>query len=1140
LFKKGSFKGDRNGCIVCCGTVTQCTIDECEFIENKFNVGSAAVLITTPTCIQMIIKGTASKRTTISGLGTKNPIKGNFIKTVSSKISISYTDFIDSTFSGLGNAVKIDDQQASEISLIWCNFTKLGTNSGGQLSSCIHSMLSSENGFLFNAEYCIFSDCRYSGLSQVSGNAITIQSQSSDRSAVRQVKFSECIITNNRGNGYCGAVLIDSLTKCTINFIGSFFNENNGTEVNDIWIRSTNSLSELNISNFNTSFSDCLQPHIVTINDQLESTYNLNHFPGVIFVSNKIIIETRDGSRDKPNQRILDSFPKLDYQTKPIQMPRTIYVIEEIWDEYLYGVSFTNPLVIKSGLADDSNGIKRKVTWITTSSSNVIIYYNKGDLTLENIQFNFTNVSNSFRPFHEHIWIVTSGSNNSSFTAISCIFNGLGIYGQIFHYLIGAYNLKFMVVKDFWKLVEIKSIQGLETQMRRSSGDINGAIITLTLDSITPSTVQYVIMIVDYGFFVIQQSNKEQLTLSNIEFIGAGTVKQEGLALLSIEYSSFKLSNNMSTILSFVQAIRGQLEINSCSFGTSLETQLGSPAIQTSSQCTNIKFTQAIFYNLHSIITNGEQKASGAVIEMGEKTEVEFTDCTFIHCIDSSSDIQHSTGAVCIILKSSDSLIHQLSDEQTIQSTISFNQCQFTGCIGGSSGAIQSISNQSLLNLRLNIIIDKCSFNNCGNNYSIVGACWFNGESVNNNYGEASITNNQFRNCIGIKAGGILFGENMQPINARNNTFSNISIELTKCLVTIDIFFSSKEFLDQAGGIVQVAQGYKYEQNQQQNTIGEIKIKGFSSNFAPYLDCVSRNEEEQCGQIPCGGELNLKPEQCEYIEDEDNDQECKQKCVPSLNTPISECGCLPENDPRIACKQVCIPTKDSLINELCPCFLIGDPREACKTISIPTEDTPVTVDNPCLAHNDPREACKTISVPTEDTPVTVDNPCLAYNDPREACKTISIPTPDTPVTVDNPCLAHNDPREACKTISIPTEDTPVTVDNPCLAYNDPRDVCQKACIPLADTPINVCGCLEINDPRSQCQKSCVPKANTPINECCCFDIDDPRDECKGKTQSGLDDEKQQDQSEIDNPKQQQEEAKKEGLSSGFIALIVIS
>ncbi|KAA6352934.1 MAG: hypothetical protein EZS28_051539, partial [Streblomastix strix] len=144
--------------------------------------------------------------------------------------------------------------------------------------------------------------------------------------------------------------------------------------------------------------------------------------------------------------------------------------------------------------------------------------------------------------------------------------------------------------------------------MRRRSGDLSGAIITLTSDSITLTTLMNILMIVDSGFFVIQQSNKAQLTLSNIEFIGTGTVKQEGLALLLIEYSSFRLSNNISTINPFVQAIKGQ------------------PAIQTSSQCTNIKFIQTIFSNLHSIITNGEQKASGAVIEMGEKTEVEFTD----------------------------------------------------------------------------------------------------------------------------------------------------------------------------------------------------------------------------------------------------------------------------------------------------------------------------------------------------------------------------------------------------------------------------------------------------------------------------------------------------------------------------------
>jgi hypothetical protein len=69
------------------------------------------------------------------------------------------------------------------------------------------------------------------------------------------VKFLECIITNNRGNGY-GAIVVDIGSKCTINFIDSFFNENSGIEANDIWIRSTNSQSELNISNFNTSFSD--------------------------------------------------------------------------------------------------------------------------------------------------------------------------------------------------------------------------------------------------------------------------------------------------------------------------------------------------------------------------------------------------------------------------------------------------------------------------------------------------------------------------------------------------------------------------------------------------------------------------------------------------------------------------------------------------------------------------------------------------------------------------------------------------------------------------------------------------------------------------------------------------------------------
>jgi hypothetical protein len=51
------------------------------------------------------------------------------VKTVSSKVSISYSDFIDAIYSGNGNAILIDESLASEISFIYCNFTNLKGNS---------------------------------------------------------------------------------------------------------------------------------------------------------------------------------------------------------------------------------------------------------------------------------------------------------------------------------------------------------------------------------------------------------------------------------------------------------------------------------------------------------------------------------------------------------------------------------------------------------------------------------------------------------------------------------------------------------------------------------------------------------------------------------------------------------------------------------------------------------------------------------------------------------------------------------------------------------------------------------------------------------------------------------------------------
>ncbi|KAA6395333.1 MAG: hypothetical protein EZS28_009141 [Streblomastix strix] len=155
-FSKGQFKGKSDGCIVCCETSTSCTIESCEFTENKYDIGASAVSITTKTCQMLTIKGTSNKRTIFYGLDSNNTFNGHFIKTVSSKISISYSDFTDAIFTNNGKAITIDEYQAFQIR-----------------------------------------------------SAITVQSQSSDNSGIRYLRFSECIFANNKGNIQYGAVTVD-------------------------------------------------------------------------------------------------------------------------------------------------------------------------------------------------------------------------------------------------------------------------------------------------------------------------------------------------------------------------------------------------------------------------------------------------------------------------------------------------------------------------------------------------------------------------------------------------------------------------------------------------------------------------------------------------------------------------------------------------------------------------------------------------------------------------------------------------------------------------------------------------------------------------------------------------------------------
>jgi hypothetical protein len=67
------------------------------------------------------------------------------------------------------------------------------------------------------------------------------------------------------------------------------------------------------------------------------------------------------------------------------------------------------------------------------------------------------------------------------------------------------------------------------------------------------------------------------------------------------------------------------------------------------------------------------------------------------------------------------------------------------------------------------------------------------------NIGSISITASQFILCSGQLAGGIVFGDNIVPLNVKNNYFSwNKAIDEKGAK---DIYFLSKEMLDKAGDL---------------------------------------------------------------------------------------------------------------------------------------------------------------------------------------------------------------------------------------------------------------------------------------------------------------------------------------------------
>ncbi|KAA6383356.1 MAG: hypothetical protein EZS28_021116, partial [Streblomastix strix] len=168
-------------------------------------------------------------------------------------------------------------------------------------------------------------------------------------------------------------------------------------------------------------------------------------------------------------------------------------------------------------------------------------------------------------------------------------------------------------------------------------------------------------------------------------------------------------------------------------------------------------------------------------------------------------------------------------------------------------------------------LIEDCLFMNCGDGSQIAGAAHTTGVT-GDNLGSISITNNQFISCQGQQAGGIIFEDNVIPLNVKNNYFSKNSISNSKGAK--DILFSSKEMLNEAEGIEVVAEGYKYDKTD--GYVGEVKISGFDANFAQYLDCKTEGKQN-CGIIPCGGRKEQTEELCKETVKEEEEIKDKKK-----------------------------------------------------------------------------------------------------------------------------------------------------------------------------------------------------------------------------------------------------------------------
>ncbi|KAA6377447.1 MAG: hypothetical protein EZS28_027026, partial [Streblomastix strix] len=224
-----------------------------------------------------------------------------------------------------------------------------------------------------------------------------------------------------------------------------------------------------------------------------------------------------------------------------------------------------------------------------------------------------------------------TGESGKPFQTINEALIGIGINSLMEISMKNTEHQENIVIDEnkYWKNLLIQGKEGIKlTTLKRINSEIdNLAIITLTINSQTPTTVKNVNLQVDSGLFAIQQSKRASLTFTQVAFIGAGTVKQEGLASISIEQCTFTVQNDITTSSPFISALRGQLNIYETEIGSEITTfNLGAPSVSISSFCTDINIQKTNFINLNSNITGNGISSAGISAEVGERTSISISE----------------------------------------------------------------------------------------------------------------------------------------------------------------------------------------------------------------------------------------------------------------------------------------------------------------------------------------------------------------------------------------------------------------------------------------------------------------------------------------------------------------------------------